>query len=195
MLALPPAPSPARPRTLFVATALVCAAGTALFAGMLGLYLSLREAAGGTTADWVPKGVDIPDVAVNVMLITMIGRLCRRPVGGLRHRHATTAGTRRSRSGVLAVFGVAVVNAQVYVYNALGLDILANKYSMLVYAITGTFLVAMLFGIVFAVLMAFRELGGRYSAKDHDGITSLALFWYFLTVAFAGVWYVIYTLE
>ena len=43
--------------------------------------------------------------------------------------------------------------------------------------------------------MAFRELGGRYSAKDHDGISSLALYWYFLTVAFAGVWYVIYTLE
>ena len=66
---------------------------------------------------------------------------------------------------------------------------------MLVYAITGTFLVAAVRGIVFAVLMAFRELGGRYSAKDHDGISSLALFWYFLTVAFAGVWYVIYTLE
>ena len=195
MLALPPAPSPARPRTLFVATALVCAAGTALFAGMLGLYLSLREAAGGTTADWVPKGVDIPDVAVNVMLITMIG-------GCVVAQWAVYAISTRQPPGhddrgwlCLAVFGVAVVNAQVYVYNALGLDILADKYSMLVYAITGTFLVAMLFGIVFAVLMAFRELGGRYSAKDHDGITSLALFWYFLTVAFAGVWYVIYTLE
>jgi len=194
MLALPPAPSPTRPRTLFVATALVCAAGTALFAGMLGLYLSLREAAGGTTADWVPKGVDIPDVAVNTMLITMIG-------GCVIAQWAVYAISRDNRRdttialGVLALFGVAVVNAQVYVYNALGLDILEDKYSMLVYAITGTFLVAMLFGIVFAILMAFRELGGRYSAKDHDGITSLALFWYFLTVAFFAVWYVIYTLE
>jgi cytochrome c oxidase subunit 3 len=194
MLALPPAPSPTRPRTLFVATALVCAAGTALFAGMLGLYLSLRDAAGGTTADWVPKGVDIPDVAVNVMLITMIGGC----VVAQWAVYAISTDNRRDTTialGVLAVFGVAVVNAQVYVYNALGLDILANKYSLLVYAITGTFLVAIVFGIVFAILMAFRELGGRYSAKDHDGITSLALFWYFLTVAFAGVWYVIYTLE
>ena len=195
MLALPPAPSPTRPRTLFVASALVCAAGSASFAGMLGLYLSLREAAGGTTADWVPKGVDIPDVAVNVMLITMIGGcvIAQWAVYAIAHdnRRDTTVAL-----GVLAVFGVAVVNAQVYVYHAWGgLDILADKYSLLVYAITGTFLVAMLFGIVFAVLMAFRELGGRYSAKDHDGITSLALFWYFLTVAFAGVWYVIYTLE
>ena len=161
---------------------------------MLGLYLSLRDAAGGTTPDWVPKGVDIPDVAVNVMLITMIGGC----VVAQWAVYAISTDNRRDTTialGVLAVFGVAVVNAQVYVYNALGLDILANKYSMLVYAITGTFLVAMLFGIVFALLMAFRELGGRYSAKDHDGITSLALFWYFLTVAFAGVWYVIYTLE
>lgn len=194
MLALPPAPSPARPRTLFVATALVCAAGTALFAGMLGLYLSLRDAAGGTTADWVPKGVDMPDVAVNTMLITMLG-------GCVIAQWAVYAISRDNRRdttialAVLAVLGVAVVNAQVYVYNALGLGVGDDRYSMLVYAITGTFLVALLFGIIFALLMAFRELGGRYSAKDHDGITSLALFWYFLTLAFAGVWYVIYTLE
>ena len=44
-------------------------------------------------------------------------------------------------------------------------------------------------------MMAFREMGGRYSAKDHDGISSLAFYWYFLTLVFAGVWYCIYILE
>lgn len=194
MLALPPAPSPARPRTLLVATALVCVAGTMLFAGMLGVYLSLRDAAGGTTADWLPKGVEIPDVAVNVMLITMLGGC----VMAQWAVHAIARDNRRDAIialGVLALFGLAVVNAQVYVYNTMGLDIRADGYNTLVYAITGTFLVALLFGILLAALMAFRELGGRYSAKDHDGIASLALYWYFLTVAFAGVWYVIYILE
>jgi cytochrome c oxidase subunit 3 len=194
MLALPPAPSPARPRTLLVATALVCVAGTMLFAGMLGVYLSLRDAAGGTTVQWLPKGVEIPDVAVNVMLITMLG-------GCVIAQWAVYAIARDNRRdatialGVLAVFGMAVVNAQVYVYNTMGLDIQAEGYNTLVYAITGTFIAALVFGILFAALIAFRELGGRYSAKDHDGISSLALYWYFLTVAFAAVWYVIYTLE
>jgi cytochrome c oxidase subunit 3 len=194
MLALPPAPSPPRPRVLFVGTALICAAGTMFFAGMLGIYLSLRDHAGGHTSEWVPKNVQIPDVAVNVMLITMLG-------GCVVAQWAVYSIARSNRRdtalaiGLLAVFGVAVLNAQVYVYNTMGMDIRSSGYSTLVYAITGAFLVALVGGILFAVLVAFRELGGRYSAKDHDGISSLALYWYFFTVAFAGVWYVIYTLE
>ena len=49
MLQLPPAPSPARPRSLLVATALVCAAGLMLFGGMLALYLGFRDQAGNST--------------------------------------------------------------------------------------------------------------------------------------------------
>ena len=96
---------------------------------------------------------------------------------------------------MLALFGVAVLNAQIYVYNTMGLDIRADRYSVLVYTVTGAFLVALVAGIAFAAMMAFREMGGRYSAKDHDGISSLALYWYFLTLVFAGVWYCIYILE
>jgi cytochrome c oxidase subunit III len=194
MLALPPAPSPARPRALLVATALVCTAGTMLFAGMLGVYVSLRDQAGGNTHDWLPRGVQIPDVAVNMMLITMIGAC----VMAQWAVYAINRDNRRDTAialGVLGVFGLAVLNAQVYVYNTVGLDIAANRYNVLFYAITGTFLVALIAGIAFAVLMTFRELGGRYSAKDHEGISALALYWYFLAVAFAGVWFCIYTLE
>ena len=60
---------------------------------------------------------------------------------------------------MLALFGVAVLNAQVYVYNTMGLDIRADRYSVLVYTVTGTFLVALVAGIAFAALMAFRETG------------------------------------
>jgi cytochrome c oxidase subunit 3 len=93
------------------------------------------------------------------------------------------------------LFGLAVLNAQVYVYNTMGLVISEEGYAVLVYAITGAFLVALVGGIVFAGLVAFRELGGRYSGKEHDGVSALALYWYFLTVAFAGVWLVIYVIE
>jgi cytochrome c oxidase subunit 3 len=194
MLQLPPAPSPARPRSLLVATALVCSAGTVLFGGMLAIYLALRDQAGDTTELWLPSGVEVPDVAVHIMLVTMFGGC----VMAQWAVHAIGEGNRRDTAlalGVLAVFGVAVLNAQVYVYNTMGLDIRADRYSTLVYTITGAFLVALVGGIVFAALMAFRELGGRYSAKDHDGISALALYWYFLTLVFSGVWYCIYVLE
>jgi cytochrome c oxidase subunit 3 len=194
MLALPPAPSPPRPRTLFVATALACAAGAMVFAGLLGIYLALRERAGNSTAEWLPRGVEIPDIAANTMLVTMVGAC----VMAQWAVYAINRDNRRDTTvalAILAVFGVAVLNAQVYIYNTMGLDISANRYNTLVYAVTGTFVVALVIGIAFAALMAFRELGGRYSARDHDGLSSLALYWYFLLVAFVGVWYCIYSLE
>ncbi len=165
-----------------------------LFGGMIAIYIAFRDAAGGSTAKWLPKGVEVPDVAVHMMLVTMIG--C-----SMMAQWAVYAITRNNRRdtavalGVLALFGVAVLNAQIFVYNAMGLDIRASGYAELVYAITATFLVALIAGIAFAVLMAFRELGGRYSGKEHDGISSLALYWHFLTVAFVAVWFVIYTVE
>src|SRR5436190_24113236 len=72
-LGLPPAPAPPRPRMLFVATAFACAAVAMLFMGMLAAWVNLRDAAGGTTAAWVPKGVSISMVAPNMMLIIMVG--------------------------------------------------------------------------------------------------------------------------
>jgi cytochrome c oxidase subunit 3 len=194
MLQLPAAPSPARPRSLLVATALVCAAGLMLFGGMLALYLGFRYQAGNSTELWLPRGVEIPDVAVHTMMVTMVGAC----VMAQWAVYAIGQGNRRDTSialAVLALFGVAVLNAQVYVYNTMGLDIRADRYSVLVYTVTGAFLVALVAGIAFAAMMAFREMGGRYSAKDHDGISSLALYWYFLTLVFAGVWYCIYILE
>ena len=137
MLSLPPAPSPARPRTLLVGTALVSAAGLMLFGGMLAVYLALREAAGGSSADWLPRGVEIPDVAVNVMIVTMIAScvLAQWAV------YAITRNNRRDTAialGLVVLFGLAVLNAQVYVDNTMGMDIQTEGYATLVYAITGT---------------------------------------------------------
>ena len=74
MLALPPAPSPARPRTLLVGhRARVRRRARCCSPACSAVYLALRDAAGGTTTDWLPKGVEIPDVAVNMMLVTMLG--------------------------------------------------------------------------------------------------------------------------
>ena len=81
-----------------------------------------------------------------MMLITMLG-------GCVIAQWAVYAIARDNRRdaaialGVLAVFGVAVLNAQVYVYNTLGLDIRADGLRTLVYAITGTFLAALVAGI------------------------------------------------
>ena len=43
-----------------------------LFGGLLGIYLNVREAAGGTTAEWVPSSITFPEIAVNTVAITLV---------------------------------------------------------------------------------------------------------------------------
>jgi cytochrome c oxidase subunit 3 len=193
-LALPPAPSPPRPRMLLVGTAFVCAAAAMLFMGMLAVWVNLRDAAGGTTAKWLPKGVVITMMAPNMMLLIMVG-------ASVMVQWAVYAMARddRRNTGVaislVVVFGIAVLNAQAYIYQQLKLGIGKNGYSNLFYAVTGSFVAALIAGLVMAVVVVFRAFGGRYSSKRHEGISALALYWHFLTIAFSAVWYVVYVVK
>jgi cytochrome c oxidase subunit 3 len=193
-LGLPPAPAPPRPRMLLVGTAFACAAAAMLFMGMLAVWVNLRDAAGGTTAAWLPKGVSISMVAPNMMLLIMIGAsvLVQWAV------YAMARDDRRNSAvaiSLLVVFGIAVLNAQAYIYQQLKLGIGKNEYSNLFYAVTGTFVAALIAGLVMAVVVIFRSFGGRYSSKRHEGISALALYWHFLTVAFTAVWFVVYVVK
>ena len=193
MLALPPAPSPARPRTLLVGhRARVRRRARCCSPGCSAVYLVAAGRRRRHHRRLAAQGRRHPRRRRQRDADHDDRRLRDRPVGGLRHRprqpprhdhrpRRARRVRRRRRSTPRSTSTTRWASTSA-----------PTSYSTLVYAITGTFLVALVFGIVFAVLMAFRELGGRYSAKDHDGISSLALYWYFLTVAFAGVWFVIY---
>ncbi len=179
---------------LLVGTAFVCAAAAMLFMGMLAVWVNRRDAAGGTTAAWLPKGVSIAMVAPNMMLIIMIG-------ASVMVQWAVYAMARDDRRdtavavSLVVVFGIAVLNAQAYIYQQLELGIGTNEYANLFYAVTGTFVAALIAGIVMAMVVIFRSLGGRYSSKRHEGISALALYWHFLTAAFTAVWYVVYVVK
>jgi cytochrome c oxidase subunit 3 len=194
MLALPAAPAPARPRMLLVGTVLGCLGALMVFAGMLGVWVSLRDAAGGSTATWVPKKVLVPQIPSNIMLITMVA-------ASVMAQWAVYAISRGDRSntavalGVTAVFGAAAINAQAYIYGQMKLGIGAGVYQNLFYTVTGTFLAAVLVGLVFVIVTAFRTFGGRYGPKDAEGVAAVAVYWHFLTVAFAAVWYVVYVVK
>jgi heme/copper-type cytochrome/quinol oxidase subunit 3 len=195
MLALPPAPTPTRPRSLLVATALGVAGAAALVGGLLAVYMQLRDSVGGgNTTTWLPSGVAIPGIATNIMLITMFGA----SVTAQWAVYAIARDNRRDTVAALvltAIFGVAVINAQAFTYLQMGLDVSTEPYAVAVYTVTGTFLILVSVGMVFAGLGAFRSLGGRYSASRHEGISAMALYWHFLTVAFTAIWYFVYVVK
>jgi len=178
---------------LLVATSLACGAIGMMFAGMLAVWIALRDAAGGTSAAWLPKGISLPGVASNMMLIIMAG-------ASVMAQWAVYAMARDNRRdavvavALVVIFGIAVFNAQAYIYQQLGVAV-DTRYGALFFSVTGAFLVALVAGMIMAVIVVFRSLGGRYTAKRHEGVAALALYWHFLTVAFAAVWFVVYVVK
>ena len=136
----------------------------------------------------------IPEVAANIMLFMLLGA----SVMAQWAVYAIRRDNRRDTAialALLALFGVAVLNAQIYVYNTMGLDIRGRPFATLVYAVTGRSSSPWSPASSSPCVMAFRTLGGRYSATDHDGISALALYWHFLTVVFSAVWLVVYVVK
>jgi cytochrome c oxidase subunit 3 len=191
MLALPPAPAPAPRRQLFVGTALACSAGATLIGGMLALWLRFRKVAiAGPDHRWLPKGISIPEVASNIMLLSFIG-ICifaQWAVYAAKRDDKRHVGLALLLTGLL---GLAVVNAQAAVYAQMDLPIRSSSaYGVMFYAITGTFVAFMIIGVVFSFVTAFRYLGGRTSEREI--VTAHAIYWYFAAAAFTMLWFVVY---
>jgi heme/copper-type cytochrome/quinol oxidase subunit 3 len=197
MLALPAAPAPERKHSLLVGTAFGVAAGAAAFSGLLGTYLVERQQVldalgqAGKPVSFLPRGVVMPGIPANIMLVVMVFAtvMARWAVYALRQgerRHTAFA------IGLTVLFGAGALNLQVAVYRALDVGVRSSQFATLFYGVTGAFLIALLVGMAFAVITAFRSLGGRYAATDTDGVEAFALYWHFLTVAFAATWFVVY---
>jgi len=187
-VALPPAAAPASRRQIFIGTALGAVAGTMLIGGMLAIWILLRDRVVDTGARF-PVDYIIPEVTTNVMLIT-IWALC------LFAQWAAYSGTRGDRAhtglalGVTALMAIAFINAQAFVYVDMAVEIRADYYGALFYAITGTMMAIVIAGLIYTTVAAFRALGGRL--QETEILSAHALYWYFAAVAYSAVWFVVY---
>lgn len=190
-------PRSAAKHQILLATALAGSATFMLMFGMLSVWLQfrdaapLRESSNGTKMirDWLPVDITIPEVATNTILITLV-------MACVIAQWAVYA-TRRSDSShaylalaIVAVLGIAAINAQVAVYVQLGIGTGDGAYQTLFYAITGTMTALLVSGVVFSLVALFRALAGRLS--DRQVISAHALYWYVLTAAFSAMWFIVY---
>ena len=188
VLELPPAADPAPRRQLFVGTALGAVAGSMLVGAMLAIWVLLRERV-VDAGERFPVDYIITEVASNVMLMTIWG-LC------LFAQWAVYSGSRGDRAhtglalGVVAILGIAFINAQAFVYSQMGVGIGDNYYGALFYAVTGTMLAIVVAGLVYTTVAAFRALGGRL--QETEILSAHALYWYFAATAYSAVWFVVY---
>jgi heme/copper-type cytochrome/quinol oxidase subunit 3 len=193
MLALPSAAVPEPRRQLFVGTSIGCVAAGSLIGAMLALWMRFRtDAMHSTTGLWVPKGIKVPMVPANTMLLAFV------PIFVFA-QWAVYAAKRDARSQtamaltLVGIIGVAIINAQVFIYTRMKLPINtkgATAFNPMFYALTGTFLMLVIIGVGFSAITALRYLGGRTS--DREIVSAHALYWYFLGALFFALWFVVY---
>lgn len=191
--AAPPAP-PARPRITFIGTALVVAAIAMAFAGMYAIYFAQRAEFG---PGWIPDGAGtIPLTPASMMLVTLA-------MSSVTVQWVVWAIARDDRmntylaAGITTILAVAFLNQATFLYEWMGWEVAGEHavQAVLIYAISGGQILMLVIAMVFLALMSFRALGGQYSARDHEGLTSAALFWHASVVAYAVLWAAVYNIK
>ncbi len=188
-----PAPTPARPRLLFIATGLVSAAVAMGFSGLVGIYVESRHDLRATGETWLPRGVEIPLTQPNMMAFTLVFSALTMfwAVTSLKNDDRNNTSIALSMS---VMFGFAFVAQTAYLLTIMNLPIRGDEFGRppLFFAVIGSHLVIMLAAVVYAIVMWLRTLGGEYSAKDLEGLRGAALFWYVAVALYLVLWYAIY---
>jgi cytochrome c oxidase subunit 3 len=184
-------PSPARPRVLVTGTVLASATTAMVFAAMLGVYIHTRAATIEAEGSWLPEGVVIPLTPGTMAMITLamsavIMQWAVYAIGNDDRRSTYIA------LGLAVLMGVAYINEICFYYTQMGDLTVREPVGLLIFGITGSHLAMTGIAIIFVLLMAFRTLGGQYSARDREGIVAAAVFWYVMVVVFAAIWYAIF---
>jgi len=188
---LPPAPAVQRPRVLVVGTAFAAAASFMVFVGLIGIYLAARADVIASGTAWLPKGVSIPLQQPNTMFITLI-----MSVFTMQWAVAAIAKNDRVNAylamGLTLMLGIATIVMTTYLWYLMKFDIASGIQGVLIYTITGAHIVMLVVAMIFVALMGLRALGGQFTARQHDGITAAAVFWYAMVAVYALIWISIY---
>ena len=188
---LPPAPPVQRPRVLVVGAAFAAAASFMVFIGLIGVYLTARADVIGAGSAWLPQGVSIPLQQPNTMFITLI-----MTVFTMQWAVAAIAKNDRVNAylalGLTLMLGIATIVMTTYLWSLMKLDVASGIQGVLIYTITGAHIVMLVLAMLFVALMGLRALGGQFTARQHDGITAAAVFWYAMVAVYALIWISIY---
>lgn len=190
-----PAAPPRRPRVLLVGTAFAAAASAAVFAGLLGVYLSVRSQYLELNEAWLPTGAEIPLSPGNMGMVTLVMSL-------VTVQWAVHAAANRDRShaylalGITVfVFGLAHVTLIGYLWTQWGLPLNGAEgttlQAVLLFTIVGLHIAMVAAGLIFLTLMTLRSLGGQFTGRDAEGLSAAAMYWYVTVAVYAVLWYAV----
>lgn len=192
-----------RRRQLLLGTAFASVAVSVFIFGLLGRYLELKavaeravRAAGGDAeaigAAWLGEN-SVPLTQPVMQLFTLL-------MGAVTIQWAAWAIARNVRGqaylgfGITALLGLAFLNQTTFLWNRVGLG-MNQPEGPVFYAVTGGHFALMIAAVIFVLLVAFRCLGGQYSATLPDGPAAAAMFWHVTTALYSVIWLAVYVMK
>ena len=167
------------------------------FSGLFAAYFSTREAA--ANQPWPPKAfADILDPVGLILIATIILILssftCQFAVWSIRK------GDRRGfirNISVTFVLGVIFLLLQVYDYSVLygeGMTLGSGPFGTTYYTLTGFHGAHVFGGVLMLGVILYRGMSGQFSAKHHDAVEAVSLYWHFVDVVWILLFSILYIL-
>ena len=163
------------------------------FAGVFGVYLKERAQVRAEGSSWIPNKVTIeltqPGMVIWTLLISIVVM-----------QWAVYSIKRDDRQHALLAIGTTVVmGAMVIVQTAWHLsqtNLVADEgpttAATLIYTIVGSYLVAVVIGMIILLLTGFRTLAGQYGSQQTDGVVAASLYWYSLVFIYFIIWIAVF---
>lgn len=187
---LPAAPA-VRGRNLLVGTGFAIAAMVMYFGGLFGVYLDQRAGVRKAGATWIPDDARIELTPPGMIMWTLI-------ISVAVLQWAVYSIKRDDRQHALVAIGATLaMGAMVLVQSGwqfTQMELVADETlaATLIYTIAGSFMAAVVIGMVFIALMGFRALAGQYSSGQTDGIVAASLYWYTLIFLYFIIWIAVF---
>jgi|SRR4051794_29771048 len=96
--------------------------------------------------------------------------------------------------GVTLVLGIVFLIGQAYDYATLGFGISDTPFGTTFYTLTGFHGAHVFGGAVMLSVILYRGLAGQFSARHHDAVEAVSLYWHFVDVVWIALFSTLYIL-
>jgi cytochrome c oxidase subunit 3 len=167
------------------------------FSGLFAAYFSTREAI--ANQPWPPKAFSetldpIGLILVATIILILSSFTCQFAVWSIRK------GDRRGfirNISVTFVLGIIFLILQAYDYSVLyadGMQLGSGPFGTTYYTLTGFHGAHVFGGVLMLGVLLYRGMSGQFSAKHHDAVEAVSLYWHFVDVVWILLFSILYLL-
>jgi cytochrome c oxidase subunit III len=97
-------------------------------------------------------------------------------------------------TGITLVLGALFLVGQIYDYTQLGFGITDTAFGSTFYTLTGFHGAHVLGGAIMLGVVLYRGMSGQFSAKHHDAVEAVSIYWHFVDVVWIALFSTLYLL-